>query len=65
MENNLLQHKVFQLDKFACDNFMKINEKKTKVAIFNTLKNIDILPHISLQPGAEPVEAVKQYRLLG
>ena len=44
---------------------MLINQDKTKVAIFNPLKNVDILPEISLTHDSPNIEVVEKYKLLG
>ena len=64
-QNDILQKEVWCLQNYAVEQSMVINEKKTKVAIFNTLKNIDIMPEISLHQGGENIEVVEQFKLLG
>ena len=44
---------------------MKINERKTKIAVFNPHRNYNFLPKISLSKGEDPIEIVEQYKLLG
>ena len=61
---NRLQSEALSLQQFANEHKMIINQKKTKVAIFNTQKNIDILPEISFN-GIDNIEVVDQHRLLG
>ena len=63
-ENNILQHEAIKLQQFANENFMKINQLKTKVAIFNPLNKIDVMPKISFD-GQNDIEVVEDYKLLG
>ena len=63
-ENNVLQQEATKLQKFAEDNFMKINQLKTKVAIFNPLSTVDVMPKISFD-GKSNLEVVEEYKLLG
>lgn len=64
-ECNQLQDEVVKLQKYAVDHCMKINKEKTKVAIFNPLKTVDIMPQISLNGDQEYIEVVEKYKLLG
>ena len=43
---------------------MKINQLKTKVAIFNPLNKIDVMPKISFD-GQNDIVVVEEYKLLG
>ena len=63
-KDNRLQHKAEKLSEFARTNFMQINQTKTKVAIFNPLSKVDILPQISLD-WENCIEVVDEYKLLG
>lgn len=63
--HNMLQKEVWDLQQYANDHSMVINQEKTKVAIFNPLKNIDIMPEICLQQGSQNIEVVEQFKLLG
>ena len=65
LQDNTLQHEVWKLQKFSKDHSMVINQEKTKVAIFNTLKNTDKMPEISLQQGSSNIEVVEKFKLLG
>ena len=65
IQHNMLQKDVWNLQQFAHDNSMVINQEKTKVAIFNPLKKIDIMPEICLEQGSENIEVVEQFKLLG
>ena len=43
---------------------MKINPSKTKVAIFNPLQKVDVMPEITID-GENNIEVVEEYKLLG
>ena len=64
-KENVLQKEVDLLQKYAEEHSMKINQIKTKVAIFNPLKCVDIMPEISLTDNSECIEVVEEYKLLG
>ena len=64
-QNNTLQMEVWALQKFASDHSMVVNPEKTKVAIFNPLHKIDIMPEICLEEGSPNIEVVEQVKLLG
>ena len=63
-EKNYLQHEALKLKSFADQNFMTINQLKTKVAIFNPLNKIDVMPKITFD-GQNFLEVVEEYKLLG
>ena len=43
---------------------MKINERKTKVILFNKAIKYDFMPHLTIDNGS-PLEVVEEVRLLG
>ena len=63
-KENRLQQEASILSEYAKSNFMQINQTKTKVAIFNPLSKIDIMPKISFD-GENLIEVVEEYKLLG
>ena len=65
LSNNALQGHVDELVRFTEQHFMKINQKKTKVALFNPHRNFDFMPEIKLSQDSENIEVVEQYKLLG
>ena len=44
---------------------MVINKLKTKAAIFNPLRSVDVLPEVSLDNGQSQLEVVEEIKLLG
>ena len=52
------------MQNYANENFMRINPTKTKVAIFNPLHKVDIMPQITFD-GQNNIEVVEEYKLLG
>ena len=44
---------------------MKINEKKTKIALFNSHKKYDFSPELNFSEGTDSIEVVEEYKLLG
>ena len=64
VDKNPIQAEVNKLKAYARDNKMVINEAKTKLMLFNSAKNIDILPYIELTEGY-PIEIVDEAKLLG
>ena len=46
------------------DRNMLLNLVKTKAMIFNTLRNYDCLPEISIKSG-KAIEVVEQHKMLG
>ena len=61
---NPLQSEAMKLQNYANENFMRINPLKTKVAIFNPLHKVDIMPQITFD-GENNIEVVEEYKLLG
>ena len=53
-----------KIDEFSNINLMKINEKKTKLMVFNTSKLYDFPPEFSFS-NDEILECVDEYKLLG
>ena len=64
-DRNTLQTIVNNLQLYTDKHNMLINKEKTKVSLFNPLKNVDILPEISLDQGESYVDVVEQHKLLG
>jgi hypothetical protein len=50
--------------KYSDDRKMLLNPKKTKTMLFNTLRNYDFSPEISITHG-ENIEVVEQHKILG
>ena len=59
-----LQEQIDKLVEYCQINDMKINENKTKVMIFNTRKNYDGKPRLSVR-GDQFLEVVESCKLLG
>ena len=62
--NNSLQSRVGEIEKFCKIQPMKINEKKTLTAVFNTAKSIDCYPRI-LNSSGSLFENTEEFKLLG
>ena len=63
-ENNLLQYYLHDTENFVNENKMKINNKKTKVMIFNKARKWDFPPELSLADQIN-LEVVSEQKLLG
>ena len=63
-ENTKLQTLLDETKMYADQHEMKVNHDKTKVMLFNTARNYDCTPCLSLGSD-EPLELVEQVRLLG
>ena len=48
---------------YASNNSMKINEKKTKLIVFNPCTSLDFMPEFQL--GSNQLEVVDEVKLLG
>ena len=59
-----VQAQLNKMVKYCEDNRMKINADKTKVVIFNTLRNYDFTPQLVLNDNTS-LEVVEEFRLLG
>ena len=59
-----LQENLIKIEQFTLENKMKINEKKSKVMIFNASKKFDFPPEMSFKSG-EVLEYVEETKLLG
>ena len=63
---NKMQKHINDLVQYSTDSFMKINKTKTKAAIFNPLRSIDIQPKIILDENEQSEnEVVDEVKLLG
>ena len=51
--------------KYADNNGMKLNRKKTKLMLFNTCKNCDFMPDFSVDGHQIEVEVEEEIKLLG
>ena len=61
---NVMQQNLIKLEDFTKDNLMKINEKKSKIMIFNKSKKYDFPPELSFS-NKETLECLEDTRLLG
>ena len=64
LQDNSLQYEVDLVKKYSDDRKMLLNPKKTKTMLFNTLRNYDFSPEISITHG-ENIEVVEQHKILG
>ena len=64
VENNLLQNYLNDAEKYAEDNKMKINPKKTKIVSFNKSRKYDFPPEMKLSDG-QILEVVNDVKLVG
>ena len=61
---NVMQKQLDRLVEYFTDNYMKINQNKTKVAIFNTARFYDFIPRLCIERNAN-LEVVEEFKLLG
>ena len=54
---------LLETEKYAKDNEMQINYKKTKLIMFNPAKSLDFMPEFTL--GGNEMELVEEMKLLG
>ena len=59
-----IQHLLDNLKKYCDTNEMKINENKCMTMLFNTSRNFDFLPNLSMLEDC-PFEVVEEMKLLG
>jgi hypothetical protein len=62
-ENSKVQAQLNEIEKYARDNEIKVNIKKTKIMLFNTAKIRDFTPDLNI--CGEKVEHVEEAKLLG
>ena len=62
--NNLLQYILDDTEKFAIENKMKINPKKTKIIMFNKSRKYDFPPQLYFS-NREILEVVSEVKLVG
>ena len=61
-----LQEQLNMLVEYSNTHQMRVNENKTKVMIFNTGRNYDVMPQLTLSGmGGDYLEVVEQFKLLG
>ena len=58
-----MYNQLLKTEKYAKDNHMQINYRKTKLMLFNPCRSIDFMPKIDL--GGQQLEVVEKMRLLG
>ena len=63
-ENNLLQYYIRDTEEFASRNNMRLNEKKTKVILFNFSRKHDFPPEVFFSDGTM-LECISEISLLG
>ena len=61
---SILQSNLHKVENFTSDNLMRINEKKSKVMLFNKSKKYDFPPEFSFKDG-EILEYLEETKLLG
>ena len=62
--NTPVQAELHRMVQYCEMNKMKINSEKTKVVLFNTARNFDFMPRLSMD-GNTDLEVVEEFRLLG
>ena len=62
MTRSEVYNQLLQIEKYAKDNHMKINYRKTKLMLFNQCWSIDFMPIIDLE--GQQLELVEKMRLL-
>ena len=63
VEKSEVHGQLLQTIKYAEDNHMKLNLKKTKLMLFNPSKSLDFLPQFNIE--GNDIELVDETRLLG
>ena len=63
-ENNLLQHYVYDTEKFAADNNLVIDKNKTKVVAFTKSRKWDFPPELEFSDGTR-IETISETKLVG
>ena len=58
-----VQQQLLSIEEYAKNNEMKINNKKTKLMVFNPCRSKDFMPEMQL--GGVELEVVEEMRLLG
>ena len=58
-----IYQQLLETEKYAKDNEMQINYKKTKLIMFNPAKSLDFMPEFTL--GGNEMELVEEMKLLG
>ena len=61
---NEMQRQLDRMTLYCQENDMKMNHKKTKVAIFNTARTYDFMPKLSIEEKTH-LEVVEEFKLLG
>ena len=61
---NPLQKQMNEIVKLGKERKMVLNPIKTKIMLFNTLKNYDVVPQISTE-GGKILEVVEEHKILG
>ena len=64
MNANVMQVQLDRLGQYCIDNDTRINQEKTKVAIFNTARIYDFMPRLCID-GNTHLEVVEEFKLLG
>ena len=64
LEKSILHQNLTKIEDYTINNQMKINEKKSKIMMFNKSRNLDRPPEFSFKNG-ELIECVDETRLLG
>ena len=61
---SILQNNLHKVENFTTDNLMRMNEKKSKVMLFNKSKKYDFPPEYSFKDG-KILECLEETKLLG
>ena len=63
VENSRVYNQLVATEEYAEKNDMKLNQKKTKLMIFNSCRSMDFMPSFKL--GTEELQVVEEMKLLG
>ena len=63
IEKSKVYNQLLRTDEYARENGMKINQKKTKIIVFNPCKSKDFMPEFPL--NGQILEVVEEMKLLG
>ena len=63
ISRSVVYNQLLETERYAKENHMQVNYRKTKLMVFNPCRTIDFMPKIDL--GGHELEVVEKMRLLG
>ena len=64
-ESSILQHQLFDLQDYTRQHKMMINQKKTKLMVFNMSQKNKFSPLLTISEDGDPIDVIDSTRLLG